>query len=166
MPRTHPVLPGEQRSQGDIPGTDQIRMEAVVTGLTHEEQSLVGPIVRRHIPTLGTRLTGLVGIDFDRHTPGTSGFVGDIAMQLCKCPPGGMAVGPSLLPGGFLAMLAFGSLADVCQLFQSDETVWVPCDDAMTDGMVDSLFQPSLPSTDGDQSSRCGTGAFVLQPFD
>ena len=38
-------------------------------------------------------------------------------------------------------------------------------DDAMTDGMVHSLFQPSLPSTDDDKSPRCGTGAFFLQPF-
>src|SRR6266567_6884201 len=35
----------------------------------------------------------------------------------------------------------------------------------MTDCMVHSLFQPSLPSTDDDKSPRCGTGAFFLQPF-
>src|SRR5205823_14036252 len=87
---THPVLPGEQRSQGDIPCTNQIRIEREMTVLTHEDQPLVWAIVRRSIPTFGTRLTGMVGIDFDSHTSVQAGFVGNIAMQLCKRPLGGM----------------------------------------------------------------------------
>src|SRR2546427_12253685 len=51
VPRTHPVLPDEQRSQGDIPCTNQIRMEREMAALTHEDQPLVGAIVRRNIAT-------------------------------------------------------------------------------------------------------------------
>ena len=136
-----------------------------MTVLTHEDQPLVGAIARRNIPTFGARLTGMVGIDFDSHTAVQGSFVGNIAMQLGKSPLGDMTVRPSLLPGGFLAMCALRALTDVCQIFQPDETVWMLGDNAMTDGMVHSLFQPSLPSTDDDKSPRCGTGAFFLQPF-
>jgi hypothetical protein len=48
--------------------------------LTHEQQSLVGAIARRNISTGGTRLTGMVGIDFDRHTVCKRDFVSDVAM--------------------------------------------------------------------------------------
>ncbi len=94
-----------------------------MTVLTHEDQPLVWAIVRRSIPTFGTRLTGMVGIDFDSHTSVQAGFVGNIAMQLCKRPLGGMTVRPSLLLGGFLAMFAFRALTDECQIFQTDHAV-------------------------------------------
>ena len=106
-------------------------MEREMTGLTHEDQPLVGAIARRNIPTLGTRLTGMVGIDFDTHTAVQGSFVGNIAMQLGKSPLGDMTVRPSLLPAGFPAMGALGALTDVGQIFQPNETVWMLGDDAM-----------------------------------
>ena len=62
-------------------------------------------------------------------------------------------------------MLALGTLTNVGQVLQTDDTVWVAFHNAPTDRVVGSLFQPSLPSTHDDQSSGSGTGAFALQPL-
>src|SRR5215831_11702198 len=42
LSRCHPVLPDDQRSQADIPGTDEISMEGEATVLAHEEQPVLG----------------------------------------------------------------------------------------------------------------------------
>src|SRR5260370_8781165 len=76
-----------------------------------------------------------------------------------------MLVGLSLLLARLLAMLAFGAFSDICQVLQSDETVGVLIHDAMTDHVVDSLFQSSLSSANHDQASCGRTSAFLLQPF-
>ncbi len=163
--RAHPVLPDEQRSQGDIPCTNQIRMERKMAVLTHEQEALIGTVLRRNIATFGASLTGMVGIDFDSHIRTSSGLVNDVAMQFSKSPLGGMTVCPPLLLRSFLAMLALRPFADVCQLFQTNDALWVLGDDAMTDGVVHSLFQPSLSSTYDDKSPSSRASAFLLQPF-
>src|SRR5229473_3731438 len=140
-------------------------MEDIVTTLTHEEQALVRPVLRAGKTATRARLAGVVRIDFHGHARSPQGFVGDIAMQLGEGPLGRMVVCPSLLLAGLLAMRALGALADVCQVFQSDDAVWVRVHNAMTDTVVAILLQPSLSSTDDDQSSCGGTSAFLLQPF-
>ena len=72
---------------------------------------------------------------------------------------------PSLLLRGFLAMLALGVFTDMCQVFQTDDAVWVRVHNAPTDTVVAVLLQPSLSSADDDHSSCGGTSAFFLQPF-
>ena len=136
-----------------------------MTTLTHEEQALVRPVLRAGKTATRASLAGVVRIDFHGHALCQQGFVGDIDMQLGEGPLGSMVVCPSLLLTGLLAMLALGALADVCQVFQSDDAVWVRVHNAMTDLVVAILFQPSLSSTDDDQSSCGGTSAFLLQPF-
>ena len=140
-------------------------MQDIVTTLTHEEQALVGSVLRTGKATTRARLAGVVRIDFHGHARSPQGFVGDIAMQLGEGPLGSMVVCPSLLLAGLLAMLALGVLTDVCQVFQSDDAVWVRVHNAMTDLVVAILLQPSLSSTYDDQSSCGGTSAFLLQPF-
>src|SRR5438128_8253647 len=60
-------------------------------------------------------------------------------------------------------MLAFGSLADVCQIFQSNQTVWVSGHDALGDDMIGVLLQPSLSSADRHKATGCRTSAFFLK---
>ncbi len=136
-----------------------------MTTLTDEEQALVGAIVLTGMPAPGARLAAEVGIDFHRHTACKYGLVGKVAMQFGKGPFGGMSVRSSLLLRGFLPMRASGALADVRQVFQAKDAVWVLVHNAPADCVVDRLLQPSLPSTDDDKSSGSGTGAFVLQPL-
>ena len=136
-----------------------------MTTLTHEEQALVRPVLGAGKTATRASLAGVVRIDFHGHALCQQGFVGDIAMQLGESPLGSMVVCPLLLLAGFLAMLALGALTDVCQVFQSDDAVWVRLHNAMTDTVVAILLQPSLSSTDDDQSSCRGTSAFLLQPF-
>ena len=136
-----------------------------MTTLTHEHQSLVGAIVLTGMPAPGTRLAAVVGIHSHRHTACQHGLVGQVAVQFGKSPLGDMPVGSVLLLRGFLSMPAFGALADVRQVFQANDAVWVLVHNAPADCVVDRLLQPSLPSTDDDKSSGSRTGAFVLQPL-
>src|SRR6266480_6405922 len=140
-------------------------MEDIVTTLTHEEQAHVRPVLRAGKTATRARLAGVVRIDFHGHALCQLGFVGDIAMQFGESPLGSMVVCPPLLLAGLLAMRASGALTNVCQVFQSDDAVWVCVHNAMTDMVVAILLQPSLSSTHDDQSSCRGTSAFLLQPF-
>src|SRR6266566_109492 len=76
-----------------------------------------------------------------------------------------MPIGVALLLRGFLPMLALGTLTNVGQVLQTDDTVWVLGNNAMTDLVVSILFQPSLPSTNHHKAAGSGTGAFLLQPL-
>src|SRR6266581_9459364 len=76
-----------------------------------------------------------------------------------------MLVGTSLLPRGVFAMFPFGPFSDVCQVFQSDDAVWVALDNVLGDGMVGLQLQPSLSSADDHKASGSGTSAFALQAF-
>src|SRR5258708_6177632 len=140
-------------------------MQAIMATLTHEEQALLRAIVLTGMPAPGTRLAGVVGIHFHRHTACPHRLVGDVAMQFSKGPLRGVSVRSSLLLRGVLPMLALGALTDVGQVFQADDAVWVLIHNAPTDLVVGSLFQPSLPSTNDDKSSGSRPRAFVLQPL-
>jgi len=80
----HPVLPEEQRSQGNMARTNQVSIEAVKATLTHEEQSLVGAIALTSMPAPGTRLAGGVGMHFHCRTACQQCLVGKIAVQFGK----------------------------------------------------------------------------------
>ncbi len=138
-------------------------MERVMTVLTDKHQAMVRPIGITGMSTHRASLARVVGIHLDGHAPAQEGFVGNHALQLGKRPLGVGSVGLPLLLGRFLAMLAPGSLSDVCQVLQPDKTTWVSGHDGLSDHMIGVGFQPSLSSTDDDQSSRGGTSAFLLQ---
>src|SRR5258708_24008865 len=121
-------------------------MEGHVAHLTGEERPLLGPIVRRRIPTARARLTRVIGIHLHRHATSEQGFVGEVAVQLREGPLGGAAVGLPLLLACLPAMPAFGSLADVGQVLQADEAVRARFQDAPTDDMAAVLLEPSLSS--------------------
>jgi hypothetical protein len=91
------------------------------------------------------------------------GFVGNHTVQLSKRPLGIGGIGTPLLPARFLAMPVPGPFTESCQVFQSDQALWVLVYDAFADDMIGVLLQPSLPSTDGDEPPRRGTGAFLLK---
>src|SRR5437764_2183515 len=140
-------------------------MQTVMAMLTDKEQSVVGPIHGACVPTLGASLTRAIGIHFDSHAACKHSLVGDVAVQLGKGPRGDMPICLALLPAHFLASLASCPFADVCQVFQTDETVVMLIDNATTNDMVAILLQPSLSSSHDDQSSCSSTSAFLLQPF-
>ena len=133
--------------------------------LTHEQKSLVWAVCIRGVAAQGTGFAGVVRIDFDRHTARKSCFVGDIAMQLGKGPLRGMPVCLSLLLRSLFAVRAASALADMGQVLQADDAVWVRVHNPTTDPMVAILFQPSLSSAYHEQASCSGTSAFLLQPF-
>ena len=134
-----------------------------MTVLTDEQQTLIRAVGVRGMPTPRTGFAGIVGIDFDGHASGQEGFVGNHAMQFSKGPLRVGGIGLALLPAGLFAFLALCSFSDVCQLFQANDTVWVLVYDAFGDNMIGVLLQPSLSSTDSDESPCCGTSAFLLQ---
>jgi hypothetical protein len=140
-------------------------MEAIMTVLTVEQQSLVRPIVWTCMPTTGTCLATEVGIDLDGHTLMERGFVGDHAVQLGKVPLGVGSIGFPLLLGRLLATSSFSPFTDMGQVFQSDQAVGGLLHDALGDDMIGVLLQPSLSSTDRLESARCRTSAFVLKIY-
>src|SRR5258708_23905919 len=113
----------------------------------------------------GTRLAGVVGIDFHCHALVQESFVGNIAVQFSEGPRGRMSISVTLFLTCLLPMLALRPLTDVGQVLQTDETVWVQGRNAMTDLVVSILFQPSLPSTNHHQTAGSRTGAFLLPPL-
>ena len=133
--------------------------------LTEKEQALIRAVRLRGIAAHRAGLAGVVGIDVDRHTATQSRFVGNVAVQFGKRPLRSMPVSTSLFLARCFALASFGSLPNVCQLFQADDAVWVRVHNAATDQVVAILFQPSLSPTDHDKPSCHGASAFLLQPF-
>ena len=142
-------------------------MQDIVTArvLTHKEQAVLGPVGLARVPTHGACLAGVVGIDFDRHAPRQCSFVSKVAVQFSKSPLGSMMVCPSLLLAGTLSMLALRPFANMCQVLQANDGMWVLIDNAATDLVVAVSFQPSLSSADDDESPGSGASAFLLQPL-
>src|SRR5260370_9693273 len=84
--RAHPVLPGEQRSEGHIPGPDQVRMEDEMARLTEEQQPLLGAVVRRGVAAPWARLAGLIGVHLYGHAARKQRLVRDIPVHLDEGP--------------------------------------------------------------------------------
>lgn len=140
-----------------------------MTVLTHKQQTLFRSILRCGMPTQGASLRGIMSIDLDRHTLVQESFVGNHGMKLSKGPLGVHGIGLACLWRDSFCSLAvllapvgsaFGALANVCQVFQSNETVWVLRHDTFGNDMIGVLLQPSLSSTDLYQAAGCGTSAF------
>ncbi len=134
-----------------------------MTVLADEQESFVRPIGITGMSTQGACLARIVRVYLDCHRPMQERLVGDHALQLGKGPFGVGRIGTPLLLARFLALLAAASFTDVCQVFQADQAVGVSVNDAFGDHMIGVLLQPSLSSTDHDESSRSGTSAFLLQ---
>jgi hypothetical protein len=113
-------LSEQERSHRDISCTDQIGMESIVTMLTDKEQSLLRAILLTNMPTHRTRLTAIVGIDFDGHTGVQRGFVGNHALQLGKAPLGVDSIRFPLLPACLFALPALCPFTNMGQVFQAD----------------------------------------------
>jgi hypothetical protein len=120
-------------------------MKSILAILTDEEQSFVRTISRAGMPTLGTCLATVVGIDLDSHTLMQQGFIGNHAMQLSKAPLRISGMGFPLLPRRLFSLLAFGSFPNMRQLFQTDQALWVLHDDAFRDDMIGVLRSPVSP---------------------
>jgi len=74
--RTHPVLPDEQRSQGNVARTHQVGMESILATLTHKSESLVGTVRLAGVSAPWASEATVVGIHLHRHAPHKRGFVG------------------------------------------------------------------------------------------
>jgi hypothetical protein len=133
--------------------------------LAHKQEPLLGAVLLTGIPAYGARLARIVRVHFDDLRACQEGLIGEEAVQFGERPRRGVPVGSSLLLARLFALLPLGALANVGQVFQADEAVWVAVHDAPTEHMVANLLQPSLPPGDHDQSPCGRTGAFVLQPL-
>src|SRR6266571_1486335 len=138
-------------------------MEGIPTMLTDEEQTLVRSIPFAGMSTDWAGLRGVVGIDLDRHTPLQKGFIGDHGVQFSKGPLGRGGIGLSLLLACTFAPPAFRSLSEISQIFQAKERMRMGTHNLFTHDMISVLLQPSLPSTNHDQTAGSGTGAFLLK---
>ena len=116
--------------------------------LADEQKTFLGSIGITRMPTHGTCFTCVVSIDLDCHTPSHESFIGNHALQFRKRPLGISSIGFLLLFARPLALLAFGPFSDVCQLLQTDQTVWMPGYNALGDRVIGVGFQPSLSSAD------------------
>jgi hypothetical protein len=134
-----------------------------MTVLADEHQAFIGAIGIACMPTHRACLAGVVGVHFDRHRPLQERFIGNHAVQLSKGPFGRGSIGTSLLLARLFAMLAPHALADVCQLFQSNQTVRVSGHDTFGDHMIGILLQPSLSPANHDQAPCSRASAFLLQ---
>ncbi len=131
--------------------------------LTDKQQTFLGSVLITGVSTHGARLARVMGIHLDSHRTVQESFVGDHGLQLSKRPLGGGCIGLALFLRRFLALLADHTLADIGQIFQSDEAMWVSGHDALGDDMISILLQPSLSSADRHQATSCGTSAFFLK---
>src|SRR2546421_3355095 len=131
--------------------------------LTDKQEAMIGSIGLTGIATHGTGLTAVVGIHLESHRTHKCGFIGNHAMQLGKGPSGIDRIGLALFPTGFLARTSAGSCSDICQVFQSDECLWVCFHHAFRDDVISVLLQPSLSSAYLHQTARCSTSAFSLK---
>jgi len=134
-----------------------------MTVLADEHQAFLGAIGIARMSTHWASLAGVVCIHFDRHRPLQESFIGNHAAQLSKSPFGSGRIGTSLLLARLFAMLAPRALADVCQLFQSNQTVRVSGHDPFGDHMIGILLQPSLSPANHDQAPCRRASAFLLQ---
>ena len=130
--------------------------------LALKQEALLGAVGLTGVAACGARLACVVRVHFHHHAPRTQRFVGEEAVQFSERPRGGVSVGPPLLPRRLFPSLAFGSVADMGQVFQADETVRVAGHNAAADLVVGCLLQPSLPRGDHDESSCRVAGAFSL----
>src|ERR1700693_25690 len=138
-------------------------MESRVAILTDKEQAVLRTVGITGMPTARTSLTGIMGINSDRHTSLQQSFVGNHALQFGKTPFGVGGVGFPLLLRRLLALTAVCSLSDICQIFQTDKTVGVCVDDALGDHMIGVLLQPSLSPTNRHKATGSGASAFFLK---
>ena len=63
------------------------------------------------------------------------------------------------------ALSAFGALSNTGQVFQSDEGVWVLCDDLFGERVIGLLLEPSLSLGNASDAAFRPTSAFLLQAF-
>ncbi len=134
-----------------------------MTVLTEKEQTLVRTVLITGVSTHRASLARVVGIHFDSHRTVQECFVGDHGLQLSKRPFGIGRIGLPLFLGRFRGLLAFRAIADICQIFQSNQTVWVSGHDTLGDDMIGVLLQPSLSSADRHKATGCRTSAFFLK---
>src|SRR5205807_10126320 len=102
-------------------------------------------------------------IHLESHRPVQESLIGNHGLQLSKRPLRMTGVRLPLFLGRFLALLAFRALADICQVLQSNEGMWVLFNNALTHDMIGVLLQPSLSSANHDKPSCRGMSAFSLK---
>src|SRR5437588_3138582 len=118
-------------------------MEGIMAVLTDEQQALVGPIAITGMSAHRAGFARVVCVYLDGHRTMQKRFVGNHAVQFSKRPFGVGSIGLPLLLARFLAS---GSLPNVGQIFQSNETVGGSRHDALGDQMIGVSFRPSLSS--------------------
>ncbi len=131
--------------------------------LTDKQESFVRSIGITGMSTHRASLACIVCIYLDSQRLVQESLVGKHALQFGKGPFGIGSIGTPLLPGGLLAFLALRSFTNVCQIFQADQAVWVPINDAFGDHMIGVLLQPSLSSCYHHQTAGSRASAFFLK---
>ncbi len=96
-----------------------------MTILTDKQETMSRPISFAGKATHRAGLTRVVCIHLDSHGASQGSFIGKHALQLGKGPIRGMSIGTSLPLTGLLASSTVGTLTDVCQVLQSNDTVMV-----------------------------------------
>src|SRR5215471_14916162 len=107
-------------------------MQGIPTMLTDEQESFVGTVLARSMPTYRACLGGIMSIDLDSHALMQEGFVGNHGVQLGKSPLGISSIRFALLLRCLLALASLGSLPNIRQVLNSDQCMGMLLDNAFT----------------------------------
>src|SRR6266700_7098240 len=75
--RAHPVLPDEQRSQGNVARPNQVSMKGILATPTHKSESFVGTVRSAGVAAHRASEAAVVGIHLHGHTARKQSFIGD-----------------------------------------------------------------------------------------
>src|SRR5262249_6693381 len=136
-------------------------MEGVMTVLADKQQALMGAIGITGVPTHRTSFARIAGIHLNCHRSIHESFVGDHGLQFSKGPFGVSSIGFPLFGTGLLPAFARCPFSNISQVLQTDQAMWMSGDNALGDYMISVLLQPSLSTANHDQTTCCGSSAFL-----
>src|SRR5262249_17330733 len=93
LPRSHPVVPDDERAARAIPGARQIGMQPGVALQALKEQTMVGPVGAARLSAARTGLTGGVGSHVDAQAACQGGLVHEQLLQVRKGPGARVPIG-------------------------------------------------------------------------
>ena len=138
-------------------------MYLIPTHFTNHHQPRVGSIPFGTVTALWAALRCVVGMDFGGHAAHQRRFITHEGLQLCKAPLATATLGRFRFLAGFGIAAAFCTLSDIGQILKSYQRLRETSQQLLRQRVVPIRNKPSFPSTQGNQSSGCGTGAFALE---
>ena len=138
-------------------------MYLIATHFTNHHQSCIGSVSLGTVTALGATLRRVMRVDFSGHAAHQRRFVAHKGLQLRKAPLATAALRRFRFLAGFGVPAAFSALPDIGQILKSYQRLGETSQQLLRQRVVPIRNKPSFPSTQSNQSSGCGTGAFALE---